>query len=113
MDLTATILNAAAADTRGAKLEGVDLLPLLTGASPPLERTLFWRVAIRDRQQRAVRSGTWKMLLDGGLQMLFDVTRDPGERNDLAARRPDLVAKLVAQIGAWEKDVDREAASSR
>jgi len=111
MDLTATILNAAGADVRNAKLEGVDLLPLLSGRTTRMERTLFWRIAIKDRQQRAVRSGNWKLLLDGGLQMLFDVAQDPGERDDRAAARPDIVAKFKPMIEAWEKDVDAEAAT--
>jgi hypothetical protein len=51
------------------------------------------------------------VLLDGSMQMLFDVTRDPGERNDLAAQHPDVVGKLKTQIEAWEKDVDAEAAA--
>ena len=113
MDLTATILDAAGAATHDARLEGIDLIPLLKGTSPAIERTLFWRVASATRQQRAVRSGNWKVLIDGSQQMLFDVERDPGERNDLAAQRPDLVQKLKAQIEAWEKDVDGEAALTK
>ena len=89
MDLTATILAAAGVDAKGAKLEGIDLLPLLKGNTPPVERTLFWRIAMPERQQRAVRSANWKILIDGSQQLLFDVARDPGERNDLAAERPD------------------------
>ena len=111
MDLTATILKAAGADIRNAKLEGIDLLPLLAGRTVRVERTLFWRVAMKDRQQRAVRRGNWKLLLDGGLQMLFDVAQDPGERDDRAAAHPDIVAKLKPLIEAWEKDVDAEAAT--
>ena len=82
-------------------------------AAAPTERTLFWRIAFSNRQQRSVRSGPWKMLLDGNIQLLFDVTRDPGERHDLAAQHPDLVTKLKAQIEAWEKDVDNEAGPLR
>ena len=111
MDLTATILKAAGADIRNAKLEGIDLLPLLAGRTVRVERTLFWRIAMKDRQQRAVRRGNWKLLLDGGLQMLFDVAQDPGERDDRAAAHPDIVAKLKPLIEAWEKDVDAEAAT--
>ncbi|PYQ84692.1 MAG: twin-arginine translocation pathway signal protein, partial [Acidobacteria bacterium] len=111
MDLTATILTAAGADIRNAKLEGIDLLPLLAGRTVRAERTLFWRIAMKDRQQRAVRRGNWKLLLDGGLQMLFDVAQDPGERDDRAAAHPDIVAKLKPLIEAWEKDVDAEAAT--
>jgi arylsulfatase A-like enzyme len=111
MDLTATILEAAGADVRNAKLEGIDLLPLLAGRTARVERTLFWRIAMKDRQQRAVRSGNWKLLLDGGLQMLFDIVQDPGERDDRAAAHPDIVAKLKPLIEAWERDVDAESAT--
>lgn len=74
MDLTASIL--AATGTRvpaDASLEGIDLLPILRGASPEVERTLFWRVAF-PRPQRAVRSGDWKLVLDGRA-MLFNLRR--------------------------------------
>ena len=61
------------------------------------------------RQQRAVRRGDMKLLLDGTLQLLFDVKRDPGERNDLAVQRPEVVRALKPLVDAWEKDVDGEA----
>ena len=41
----------------------------------------------------------------GPKQLLFDVTRDPGERDELAARHPDRVRRLKAMLDAWEKDV--------
>jgi arylsulfatase A-like enzyme len=110
MDLTRTILGVAGADVSGSRLEGTDLLPLLRGSSL-VDRTLFWRAVYAGRQQRAMRTGRWKLLLDGSIQLLFDVTSDPGERNDLAAQHPDLVTTLKWQIEAWEKDVDGEAAA--
>ena len=113
MDLTATMLAAAGADVSGLKLDGVDLLPLLKGVKPSLDRTLFWRIAMPERQQRAVRSANWKLLIDGSQQLLFEVASDPGERNDRAAQRPDLVQKLKAQIETWEKDVDGGAAAPK
>jgi hypothetical protein len=39
--------------------------------------------------------------------MLFDLSVDPGERSDLAARRPELVVALKKLLAAWEADVDR------
>jgi hypothetical protein len=41
----------------------------------------------------------------GAKQLLFDVTRDPGERDDLAARYPDRVRRLKDMLDAWEKEV--------
>lgn len=110
MDLTRTILGAAGADFATTKLEGTDLVPLLKGTAAPIDRTFFWRAVYAGRLQRAARSGPWKAMIDGSIQMLFDVTRDPGERHDVAFEHPEIFAKLKGQIEAWEKDVDDEAA---
>jgi len=112
MDLTASILAATKTWVPDdAALEGIDLLPVLEGRSPPLERTLFWRIATPTRQQRAVRKGDWKLLLDGDDLLLFDLRADIGERRDLASQRPDLVRQLRRLLTEWERNVDAEAAA--
>jgi arylsulfatase A-like enzyme len=111
MDLTASILGAtgtAAPSTQ--RPDGLDLLPGLRGQSPLVERQLFWRIK-RPHDQKAVRSGRWKLVTDGGNFYLFDVAEDPGERHDLTAEHPELVPKLKAAIDAWERDVDVKIAS--
>ncbi|HEY9228145.1 MAG TPA: sulfatase-like hydrolase/transferase [Gemmatimonadaceae bacterium] len=111
MDLTATILAATHAPIpANAALEGRDLLPIVAGKAAPVERALFWRIAAPNRQQRAVRQGDWKLLLDGDDLLLFNVRTDLGERRDLAAQRPDIVRRLQSLLVAWEADVDAEAA---
>jgi arylsulfatase A-like enzyme len=110
MDLTATILAATgSAVPADARLEGIDLLPILEGRERPVERTLFWRIATPARQQRAARQGAWKLLVDGDDLLLFNLRDDIGERTDLAARRPELVRRLLPLLRAWEADVDAEA----
>jgi arylsulfatase A-like enzyme len=37
--------------------------------------------------------------------LLFDLEADPGERNDLSSQKPDLVAKLLAEMEAFEAGV--------
>ncbi len=110
MDLTASILAATnspvPADTR---LDGIDLLPILTRRAPEVERTLFWRTKTGNINQQAVRLGDWKLLIDGNAAMVFDVRKDLGERNDLAATRPDIAARLRPLLTGWAKDVDAEA----
>ena len=114
MDLTATILAATNTPVPAeGKLEGVNLLPILERRAPVTDRTLFWRIVVPTRQQRAVRQGSWKLLIDGDDLMLFNLKDDIGERNDLAARRPDVVRKLLPLIRAWEADVDAEATPRR
>jgi arylsulfatase A len=112
MDLTASILAAAhAAIPDQPAPEGVDLVPILAGKSPPIERTMFWRIAVPTRQQRAVRKGSWKLLIDGDDLLLYDLRTDPGERHDLAAAQPGVVRQLRGLIAVWEKDVDAEGAT--
>jgi arylsulfatase A-like enzyme len=110
MDLTATVLSATSTPIPdGARLEGINLLPLVQGSARRLDRTLFWRMATAGRLQRAVRNGDLKLLIDGPYLFLFDLSKDIEERKDLAMSRSDLVAQLRDQILSWERDVDAEA----
>jgi arylsulfatase A len=109
MDLSATVLAAAGAPVPPeARLEGINLLPIVEGRAPRVERTLFFRIT-GSRQQRAVRQGDWKLLLDAGDVLLFNLRDDIGERNDLAKERPEIARRLRPLITEWEKDVDSEA----
>lgn len=108
MDITASILAAAGTHTPpGYHPDGIDILPILRGNAPLVERRLFWRWVRPDRQQRAARFGDWKLLVDGNHLLLFDLGNDPGERADLAARHPDLVVRLKRLLTDWEADVDQ------
>ena len=110
MDLTMTILAATGTSIPPeAKLEGIDLVPILAGRSPAVERTLFWRILANNRTQRAVRQGGWKFVIDGDDALVFNLTRDIGERQDLASQRQDVAARLRPLLAAWERDVDDEA----
>jgi arylsulfatase A-like enzyme len=110
MDLTASILAATNTPIPSeAKLEGIDLLPILAGRAPEAQRTLLWRT----QSQKAVRHGDWKLLVDGGALFLFNLRADIGERHDLARERTDLVRTLRPLIDAWERDVDTERTAVR
>jgi len=115
LDITATALAAGDAKLNSsAKLEGVNLLPFLSGAkkSAPHD-TLYWRFG----PQMAIRAGDWKLVrydvnadtLQGGRSQgvtaarLYDLAQDIGETNDLAAARPDKVKELQAKWDAWNK----------
>ena len=114
MDITATILSATKTPVPDElELDGIDLLPILTGAMPSQERTLFWRSA--HRLDRAVRSGDWKMVVmgsqGGSPTFVFDVRADVEERTDLANVRQDVARRLRGLLDAWEAEVDAEAAA--
>ena len=106
MDLTASILAAAgAAVPPETKLDGINLFPALEKKAAEIERTLFWRSA----QQRAVRSGDWKLVVDLGRPLLFNLRNDAGERVNLIGERPDIARRLRPLLEAWAQDVDAEA----
>ena len=108
MDLTATILAATGTPVpASAHLDGVDLLPVLEGRVPAIERTLFWRVAA-ERNQSAIRSGDWKLLFDDGRPMLFNLKADIGERENLIATRTDVAKRLRPLLAKWLDEVDAE-----
>jgi len=120
MDLTATFLAAAGVDSspvsprgRGAggegaepKLDGINLLPILTGDEQLQERTFCWRVNRSNRQMKAIRHGDWKYVQDAAVEMLFNLREDIGERRDLAFRHPEILADLKDRLKAWEAEMD-------
>ena len=94
MDLYATFLAAAGAPVpAGTKLDGVNLLPHLTGEkSGAPHDILFWK----NGESGAVRQGDWKLVV-GQWQpkrQLFNLADDIGEKKDLAAEKPELTEKL-------------------
>lgn len=107
-DLTATILAATGTTVPAdARLDGIDLLPVLEGRAPEIERTLFWRVTLQ-RAQAAVRSGDWKLLVDNGRPFLFNVKTDVGERENLIGSRADVAKRLRPLLATWHAEVDAE-----
>jgi len=108
MDLTATILAAAGVNpSPDHPLDGINLLPLLRGEQPPVERTLCWRVDRTSRHMKAIRDGDWKYVKDDAVEMLFHLPDDLGERTDLYYKYPDKVKELKHKLADWEADVDK------
>ena len=99
MDVTPTLLGAAGLEADHT-LDGQNLL---SPEPRTVERSLHWRINLPDlhanwraRAQRALRRGKWKYLWDGGFEFLYDLAADPGERQNLCYRHPDVFAELKA-----------------
>ena len=108
-DWSASILAAAGLPIP-ASYEGIDLFPILEGRTPKQERTFFWRSAPNsNRTQQALRQGDWKLVVDAGHLLLFNLRDDMGERHDLTAQRPDLVRRLRNLLADWARSVDTDA----
>jgi arylsulfatase A-like enzyme len=107
MDFTATMLAVAGATLpTGYTPEGINLLPIVSGRTSEVERTLFWRA---NATTQAVRSGDHKLVMQGpGTSFLFNVREDPGERNDLTNTGQTEIRRLRGLLDAWTEDVNAE-----
>ena len=96
---------AAAESTAPANLDGVNLLPFLTGEKTTAPHDLlFWRTG-GSGGTNAVRRGNMKLVRIGkAAPELYDLSHDIGESKDLAAEKPQIVGELVTAIAKWEKD---------
>jgi arylsulfatase A-like enzyme len=111
MDVFPTLLRAAEGDPAGYELDGVDLLPMLTGQGRLPERDLYWEM----KGQTAVRRGPWKLVLHGQLVEgappeddvhLANLDQDVGERENLKDRYPELASELSAAALAWREGIE-------
>ncbi len=98
MDTVPSFVTAAGG-TAPANMDGMNLLPQITGVAAPVARTLFWR--FKANNQAAVREGDWKYLKLGGKEHLFNVRKDPRERAELKDVHPEIFAALKAKWGEW------------
>ena len=105
MDWTATVLTLAQAqiDPAATPLDGIDLMPALTGAAP-VERDLYWRIFQR-RKQKAMRAGNWKYLQTDDGEFLFDLQSDPAEKQDRSADQRNQFLECKAKYAKWESQV--------
>jgi N-acetylgalactosamine-6-sulfatase len=110
MDLTATLLAAAGA-SGGARLDGVDLGPVLAGRQPPFARTVFWRHRRGDAVRKAARDGDLKYVWDNGQEALHNLAEDEREQRNLLATAPEAAARLRAKLAAWEREVQPRRAA--
>jgi arylsulfatase A-like enzyme len=97
--------------------EGISLVPLLGGRQEARVRTLFWEFHAPQRGgppsgSVAVRSGDWKLHLvpESSRRELYDLKSDVGEKNNVAAEHPDVVARLEKQALAWYAALPKETA---
>ena len=100
-----------------AGVDGVDLSPVIAGRPVAERPDLYWAYGKEgaskeppqpalERDQAppfAIREGDWKLLAEAGgaSPQLFDLARDPGEANDMAASQPAIRDRLLAKLKAW------------
>jgi arylsulfatase A-like enzyme len=112
LDIFPTALRAAGVkDLTDNHLDGVNLLPYLTGQNKGVPHEyLFWRSG----PNAAVRKGSWKLLL--GAQVftrLYDTSSDIKESKDLRTAEPQVVKELKAAFDQWGQNKQAPKKSRR
>ncbi len=105
LDILPTAVAAAGSKVDPAwKLDGVDLLPYLTGrAKGAPHPALYWRFG----EQWAIRKGDWKLVASPSLgrePQLFNLKEDVGESKDLTKAHPEKVSELLSDWKAWNAE---------
>ena len=126
LDVLPTALAAASVAVRPDwKLDGVNLLPFLTGKSAAAPHdALYWRFG----GMMAIRKGDWKLVKtrDGPLRDidpavlsdlssagLYNLADDIGETKNLAAAHPEKVKELSEAWWRWNSELVRPSWSPR
>ncbi len=119
LDIFPTAMAAAGVKiSSGQPLDGVNLLPYMLGETKARpHQTLYWKSgnkwAVRDGDMKAVsgnsevNAGKGKNTKKGNPStevLLFDLSNDISESNNLAASQPDDVARLVNLYTEWKKN---------
>jgi len=129
VDLYPTLLDlCGVAPPAGPPIDGRSLRPLLeegdAAAWPdrtlcihnPIDETNKYPGAVRTQRHRLVREipgsrgGSNAKAHDASATpwQLYDMEADPGERHDIAAEQPAVVAELAAEYDAWFADISRD-----
>jgi arylsulfatase A-like enzyme len=112
MDLYPTLLQIAGLPLRPEQhRDGEGLVNVLGRKGTPARDALFWHYPHYSNQGGfpggAVRVGAHKLIerYEDGRVHLYDLDADPGEREDLAAARPEVTARLRERLHAWYGEV--------
>jgi len=117
LDFYKTFSSMARCAETGAHTEGINLMPVIRDNRSKLpERVLYWDCG----EMLAVRKGEWKYLkqketteqsTEGGeatTRMLFNLSSDPYEKNNLSEKEPALVMELNNLLDSWVKEIGEQ-----
>jgi arylsulfatase A-like enzyme len=104
VDLMPTLLALAGAKGNPAKpFDGRNAWATLAEGAPSPHEDILINAEIH---RGAIRKGPWKLVKQAtlpGRTELFDLSKDPGEKTNVADQHPDVVQDLEARLVAWAR----------
>lgn len=120
LDILPTALAASGAEINPEwKLDGVNLLPFLSGEKTEApHHTLYWRFnRLTDKPEDncwAIRQGDWVLMCNNVGRFpvsLYDLSKDPGQTRDLVDTHPERVSAMRKQWEAWNAELHKPPSS--
>ena len=98
VDMYPTLAGIAGAKAGDKPLDGVDVWPAIAEGKPSPRTEVVYNV---EPLMAGIRQGPWKLVWKTSLPSqveLFDLANDPGEKKNVAAGHPEIVAKLQQRV---------------
>jgi len=106
IDILPTFARLAGYDVPADRtIDGKNIWPLISGqanAKSPHDDFYYYRAEVLE----AIRSGQWKLRKVKENIELYDLKNDISEKNNLAAKKPELVEQLLAKMKAFDRELN-------
>ena len=132
LDIFPTLLEITGIDAASYSPDGMNLMPVLTGESKHIERSLYWHFPIylqaynvkdnenrdslfRTRPGSVIRKGNWKLhyyFEDDGVE-LYNIEADIAESKNLAVENPEKTKELLSLLKDWWKTTNAPIPAER
>ncbi|MCX5685777.1 MAG: sulfatase-like hydrolase/transferase [Planctomycetota bacterium] len=115
-DIYPTVLDFVGVKVPGQiePLDGISIRPLIEGKMAERPKPIaFWHggKGVKDTGHAALTDNTYKLhKLAGEKYELYDLIKDPAEEKDLAAEKPEIVARMKPVLEAWQDSVVKSLA---
>ncbi|MCF7955737.1 MAG: sulfatase [Phycisphaerae bacterium] len=101
LDICPTFIEAAGGTaTQKDNFRGMNIIPFLTGKADKIpHRSMEWKYTV----STAIRDGNWKLIrLPDRLPMLYNLSDDISEQNDVALENLDRTKAMLKKLGTWD-----------
>jgi len=95
-------------------IDGVNILPLLTGASVLKRDAIYWHYPHYHPEggtpYSAIRQGDWKLIYfyESGNKELYNLRQDIGEKNNMILKEPALASIMYKKLKDWKGKVSAQ-----